>query len=52
MIEETKSNLTFAKYGVFIENAAERIGWHDILNSLIYLPIERINARNNILTVG
>lgn len=51
IIRETQNKKTYAKYGVFIEKAAKMIGWHDVLYSLIYQPIERTNALNKILKV-
>jgi len=51
VLSETKDSRNYAKYGVYLENTAKNLGWHDLLHSNIYVPLENLDAKIKILEV-
>ncbi|CAG8745065.1 12135_t:CDS:2, partial [Gigaspora rosea] len=47
-IKTTQNHKTYVQYGVYIESCAKRLGWHEVLDSKLYEPLELIEAKKRI----
>ncbi|CAG8604112.1 18_t:CDS:2, partial [Gigaspora rosea] len=50
-MEETQRKNSYVKYGRYIEDCAKNLGWHELLNTLIYDPLRIVETKNRIINL-
>ncbi|CAG8654901.1 35969_t:CDS:2, partial [Racocetra persica] len=48
LIKTTQDHNTYLQYSVYIESCAKRLGWHEVLDYILYEPLELIEAKKRI----
>ncbi|CAG8765983.1 15713_t:CDS:2, partial [Dentiscutata erythropus] len=51
LIETTQKTHSYVQFGVYVENYAKKLKWYEVLNSILYEPLELVNAKTRILNL-